>query len=143
MKKPLYILHKMMLGLFILLAVGMAQSQNTVRVIIPFNFTVARQNFSAGEYTLSQDRISRAMVLRNQEGQVLCHILTYSVETSAVSNSGKLVFHRYGGHYFLAQIWEAEERSGQQTIMSPVEIEMAKAQRSPGQQVALNVAPQH
>ncbi len=142
MKKPLYILHKMMLGMLVLLSVGIAQAQNTIRVTIPFNFTVGRQNLSAGEYTFNQDPISRAMVLRNQQGQVLSLILTYSVETGAASNSGKLLFHRYGGHFFLAQIWKAEEKSGQQLIMSPVEIEMAKAQHSSGQQVALNFAPQ-
>jgi len=142
MKKPLYVLHKMMLGMFILLAVGMAQAQSTVRVTVPFNFTVGRQNLSAGEYTFSQDRLSRAMVLRNQQGEVLSHVLIYSVETSEASNSGKLVFHRYGGHFFLAQIWEAEEKSGQQLIMSPLEVEMAKAQHSSGHQVALNFPPQ-
>jgi hypothetical protein len=143
MKQLFYILNKTMLGMFILLAVGMAQAQNTVTVTIPFNFTVGRQNLSAGEYTFRQDPFSRTMELRSQKGQVLSHILIYSAETSRASSSGKLVFHQYGGHYFLAQIWEAEQKSGQQLMMSPVEVEMSKAQQSPGRQIALNVAPQH
>jgi len=131
----------MFLGMFLLVAVGVGYTQNVVRVTIPFNFTAGRQSFSAGEYTFKTDPLFRTMVLRNQAGHIVSNIPTYSVESKAASNSGKLVFNRYGGRYFLAEIWGAESTSGRQLIMSPVEIEMANAQHSPGQQIALNLAP--
>lgn len=138
------ILHKMMLGMFVLLlAGGIGLAQSAVNVKIPFNFNIGAQRFSAGEYSLSplqQDR--RTMLLRDQKGQALTNFLTCSVESREVPSSGKLVFRQYGGRYFLAQIWKEGNVTGQEMIKSHAEIEMAKAESSSGQLVALNFAPQ-
>ena len=137
MKKYDCILH-MTLGLFVLLAVGMGHAQyssQTLRVKIPFNFSVERQTFSPGEYTL-KPLLQNAMLLRNQTGQALM-ILTIPLGSTEAPSSGKLIFNRYGGQYFLAQIWDAGEPVGRQVTKSPAEIEMAKKD-SPGQQIALS-----
>jgi hypothetical protein len=82
------------------------------------------------------------MVLRNQTGQALL-LWTNPVESKEASNSAKLVFNRYGGHYFLAQIWEAKNDARRQLAESRAEIEMAKAQQSPEQEIALNLVTPH
>jgi hypothetical protein len=143
MKRQGYTLHKTILGMLLVLAVGMAHAQiggDVLKVKIPFNFSVSKQTFPAGEYSL-KPLLPHTMLLRNQAGRVLTSIATNSVESSKVPNSVKLVFNGYAGQYFLAQIWKAGDSVGQELIKSPVEIEMAR-KHAPGQQVALQVVAQ-
>lgn len=138
MKRQGYTLHKTILGMLLVLAVSMAHAQiggDVLKVKIPFNFSVSKQTFPAGEYTL-KPLLPHTMLLRNQAGRVLTSIATNSVESSKVPNSVKLVFNGYAGQYFLAQIWKAGDSVGQELIKSPVEIEMA-TKYSSGQQIAL------
>ena len=140
MKRQGYILRKMILGMLVVLAAGMAHAQiggDVLKVKIPFNFSVGTQNFPAGEYSL-KPLLPHTMLLRNQSGQVQTSIATNSVESSEIPRSMKLVFNEYGGQYFLAQIWKAGDGTGQELIKSPAEIEMAK-KYAPGQQIALRV----
>ena len=128
MKRPGCILHTMMLSMFVLLgvAIGNAQYENQImKVKIPFDFSVGRQSFPAGEYTLKRS-LQHTMLLRNHRGQVLTNIATNSVESQEAPRSVKVVFNGYSGRYFLGEIWEAGNSNGQQVIKSPVEIEIAK-----------------
>jgi hypothetical protein len=143
MKKQGCILHKMMLGMFVLLAVGIGQAQYGVMVKIPFNFTVGTQRYSAGEYTLKPyGPYQHTVLLQTWTGQTPAFISINSVESREVPSSAKLVFHQYGARYFLAEIWNGNG-IGQQLTESRAEVEMAKAANSPGQMVALSFAPQH
>ena len=40
-------------------------------------------------------------------------VLTTRLQASATQEKGKLVFHRYGNRYFLAEIWTVGSRDGQ------------------------------
>jgi hypothetical protein len=127
MKRPGCILHMMILGMFVVLAAGIGNAQyehQTLKVTIPFDFSIGKQSFPAGEYNLKRS-LQHTMLLRSQ-GQVLASIATNSVESAEAPSSVKVVFNGYSGRYFLAQIWEAGNSNGQQLIKSPVEIEIAK-----------------
>jgi hypothetical protein len=140
MKKQGHILSRMILGMFLVLAVGMAHAQmggDVLEVKIPFNFRVGPQEFAAGEYSL-KPLLPHTMLLRNRAGQVLTSMATNSVESIEIQRSVKLVFNGYGGRYFLAQIWRADDNVGGELIKSSAEIEMAR-KHSPGQQIALRV----
>lgn len=140
MKRQSYILHKMILGMFVLLMVSMAHAQiggDVLKVKVPFNFSVGTQTFPAGEYSL-KPLLPHTMSLRNQAGQVLTSLGTNSVESTEVQRSVKLVFNGYDGHYFLAQIWKEGDNIGRELTKSPAEIEMA-TKYSPGQQIALRI----
>lgn len=140
MKRHGYILRKMILGMFAVLAVGMADAQiggEVLKVRIPFSFTAGTQTLPAGEYSL-KPLLPHTMLLRNQSGQVLTSIATNSIESTLVPRSVKLVFNGYGGQYFLAEIWRAGDSIGQELIKSSSEIEMARKHPS-GQQVALQI----
>jgi hypothetical protein len=69
MKRQNSILHKMMLGTFILLAVGIGNAQygQILDAKIPFDFSVGKQSFPAGNYTL-KPALNHTMLLRNQTG---------------------------------------------------------------------------
>ena len=140
MKSQGYILHKMILGMLLVLAVGRghAQYENQVlKVTIPFTFNVGTQTFPAGQYSL-RPLLQNTISLRNQAGQFLTNIGTNSVESREAPTTMKLVFNGYGGHYFLTQIWQAGDSIGREVVRSPVEIEMATKHPN-GQQIALLV----
>ncbi len=137
MKRQSCILHKMMLGVVVLLVVGMGHAQiggDVIKVKLPFNFSIGTQRFPAGEYSL-KPLLPNTMLLRNQAGQTLTSIATNSVESTEALGSTKLVFNSYGGQYFLRQVWRAGNGTGREMIKSPVEIEMAK-KYTPEQQIA-------
>jgi hypothetical protein len=142
MKKQGCILHKMILAMFLLLALGIGYAQDGIKVSVPFDFTVGKQTFPAGEYTVTPMPTSlNKMLLRNRAGEVLTFIQTNPAESRERVRSAKLVFNQYAGQYFLTQIWQAGTDFGQQLIKSSVEVEMARATRSPVQLVALSSAP--
>jgi hypothetical protein len=129
MKRPSHVLQLLMLSTFVLLAIGIGNAQygQILKVKIPFDFNVGKQNFPAGDYTLKQSTIQHTMLLRDDRGQVLISIGTNSVASNQPPEAPKLVFNGYsGGRYFLAQIWEQENNQGEQLVMSPVEIEVAR-----------------
>jgi len=132
--------RKMILGLFVLLAIGMGQAQiggDVIKVEIPFQFSVGAKTFSAGEYSL-KPLLPGTVLLRDQAGQVLTSIGTNSIESLQAPRTVKLVFNGYAGQYFLTQIWKAGDSTGREVIKSPTEVEMAR-KYSPGQQIALRV----
>jgi hypothetical protein len=145
MKRRGYFLNKLMLGMFLLVAVsvGYAQFENPiVNVTIPFNFNVGAQRFVAGQYDL-KPLLQHTITLRNQKGRALTNITSISVESMETPNSTTLVFHRYGEHYFLSQIWVAGDRIGREITKSPAEIELANVVGSTGELVALNAGFNH
>jgi len=132
--------RKMVLGLFVLLAIGMGQAQiggDVIKVEIPFQFSVGAKTFSAGEYSL-KPLLPGTVLLRDQAGQRLTSIGTNSIESLQAPRTVKLVFNGYAGQYFLTQIWNAGDSIGREVIKSPTEVEMAR-KYSPGQQIALRV----
>jgi hypothetical protein len=142
MKNMSCILHQIVLGMLVLLAVGVGQAQNespVLKVRIPFTFNVGKQTFPAGQYSL-RPLLQNTISLRDQAGQVLTNIGTNSVEASKAPTTVKLLFNEYGGQYFLAQIWQAGDGIGREVVRSSTEIEMAR-KYPPGQQIALRVVP--
>jgi hypothetical protein len=53
-------------------------------------------------------------------------VLGHSCESSKTPERSKLVFHRYGDRYFLAQIWVAGYNSGRELPKSRQEVEVAQ-----------------
>jgi hypothetical protein len=136
-------LSKLVLGVFALLAIGMADAQiggDVLKFKIPFDFSVGKQTFPSGDYSLRQ-LLPGTMQLRNHTGRVLTNVDTTSLESRAVPASVKLVFNGYGNSYFLAQIWQAGDNRGWQVIKSPAEIEFARKSAT-REQLAL-IMPNH
>jgi len=142
MKRQGCILHTVTLAMFVLLAVGMGHAQYQVRATIPFNFTIGTRTYPAGEYAFGSVPYSHGtLILLNRTAPGPAYIQTDSTDIRETPTSTKLVFNRYGARYFLSQIWRAGNQFGQQLNKSSAEIEMAKAEHSPAQLVAINVVP--
>jgi len=142
MKQQSRILHTLIFAMFVLLTAGIGAAQDGIKVAVPFNFVVGTQNFSAGDYTLRSFSYN-SKLLQTPNGQILTIItLPITVESSEARITAKLVFHQYGGMYFLSQIWDAGNPSGRQMLKSPIETQMAKSTQAPVQLVALASIPQ-
>jgi hypothetical protein len=102
-----------------------ALAQNwAVRATIPFDFTIGNQTLSAGEYRISINGPAMLRVARIN-GPEVAGVMTSS--TRGVENvSPRLIFHRYGKQYFLAEVWVGELNLGHQLLASPAELEIAR-----------------
>lgn len=122
MKKQLFAL----LGLGLLLATVSASAQTVMlKANVPFNFIVSGKTLPAGEYTIqSLSTIAKVLVLRGSEKSTDL-VMVNSCQSARPSDKSKLVFHRYGDRYFLAQIWTAGNSSGAEFKQSSREAELA------------------
>lgn len=104
-----------MLGLFFGLASASVQAQSTakMRVKIPFAFTAGQAKLKAGEYMIqrSPGKVILVLTAVNQPKDVFV-LVHYTVRRTERDLSGKLVFHRYGNDYFLAETWSSGEPTG-------------------------------
>jgi hypothetical protein len=140
MKRAGHTVSRIFVGVFLVLAAGSAHAQmasDVVDVKVPFAFNVGTQTFPAGEYSL-KPLVPHTMLLQNGAGQTLTNIQINSVESSEVQRATKLVFNGYGGRYFLAQIWRADDNIGGELIKSHAEMEVA-TKYAHGQKIALRV----
>ena len=86
---------------------------------IPFDFTVGSETLSAGRYNITNATPEGKIVKIEAAGESASVMrLTSRVGGGAAAESSKLVFHKYGNRYFLAEIWIAGEGQGQKLMKS-------------------------
>jgi hypothetical protein len=99
-----------------------AQSSNTMRSQVPFEFIVGNKTLPAGEYKVSSPLSNNAAVMiRSTDGENGVVRLTNSIGSNADTSQAKLVFHRYGDKYFLAEIWSGADSTGRVLLKSKQE----------------------
>jgi hypothetical protein len=101
----------LMLALAIMTAVVSANAQSRMKVVanIPFEFVVGNHTLAAGEY-LVQAATSGGVALAIQgsdNGESVVR-MAEPIEAMNKRRTARLVFHRYGQSYFLAQIWSGD-----------------------------------
>jgi hypothetical protein len=96
--------------------------QGTLRVNIPFDFTVANKKLPAGEYLIqrAQQTTGDTMIqISSRDARSNIFRATIPVTIEAPMEKGTLLFHRYGeNEYFLFQIWPAAATTGRSLIRS-------------------------
>jgi hypothetical protein len=116
-----------LLGAFVLVIAASLSAQSNgcpVRANIPFDFDAGSTQFSAGEYDVSaiDSQGALAIVGRDSESAL---VNSRRAQSSSPSASTKLIFHQYGGSYFLYQIWVEGESSGRELPKTKLEKELA------------------
>src|SRR5215471_11828924 len=96
------------------------ESQRLMKVNIPFAFSAENHSLPEGEYLV---RIVTA------DGKHTAIVNTLPNYAKSPSESSRLVFHRYGNEYFLAQVWTA----GQNVARNPMSSKRAMALASSGE----------
>ena len=98
-------------GFFALNAEAQTSAPQKIRANIPFAFNVGDKTLPAGVYTLAvvnpaSDR--KVLQIRSADGHASAIIQTTLIRAS-LADDAKLVFRRYGDHYFFAQAQMAGE----------------------------------
>ena len=116
-------------GLVLLLAVAAPLHAGSIlnhemTVSVPFGFIAGDKYLPAGDYSV-QVNPERGSVVLHQEGQSPLMLLTDRRESTTTPRLGKLVFKQYGAHFFLSEVWNQDNATGQALVPSAAEKEMA------------------
>ena len=99
----------LVVGLALVAGVNSANGQITSHAVtaeIPFDFVVGNKTLAAGRYMVSSATSDgQAIRIRNSDGKSGAFRLTIQVPEKSQKRNAKLVFHRYGQQYFLAEVW--------------------------------------
>ena len=97
---------------------------------VPFDFVAGSRQFPAGDYTVKSDLAAGAVLIRSEGEGPAAFILTFPAGENTDYSHAKLIFKRYGEHYFLSQVWPAGV-AGRELGKSRQEVELAKASSRP------------
>ncbi len=127
-------MKKNLLSLAMSLAVLMsaaAQAQTThMKLSAPFEFTAGNVQLPAGEYEVEAMGPwgGSTLSVHNVNSNAESVILSSSCKSKRPASDAKLVFHRYGQHYFLAEVWNRNSSLGHQIQINSRQTELAKHQ---------------
>jgi hypothetical protein len=95
-----------------------------VLVNVPFSFVVGKHQMQPGRYQVTPlaNGFLRMFDKENPANQLFLPV--HSVESRS-SKGARLVFHRYGATYFLAQVWNGNGDIGRELPKSKAEKEIA------------------
>ena len=99
--------------------------QGNIKADIPFDFTVGKARLSAGQYTIQRGTSHGSLKLSCEKSSVM--VLTYGGSTSSIPAHAKLVFHKYGDQYFLAQVWDEGSTTADNLMATKAERDASRA----------------
>ena len=127
-----------LLALALLAASQVVRAQEPLLVNIPFAFTAEKIMLPAGEYRvqkLSADSV--VLLIQRTDQSVAACVISQAAQADTKESQSKLVFHRYGDRYFLAEVWRAGELRGRQLPRSAMEKEQTLAREEAPDQVTI------
>ena len=115
MKKDMlkgFTIFTLMVALAIVTAVvsANAQSRNKVLANIPFEFVVGDKTLEAGAYAVrSATSEGETLLIQGTENGMSAMRMSDPTNQTKSRTHARLVFHRYGQSYFLAEVWDGEQ----------------------------------
>jgi hypothetical protein len=111
-------------GVALLAVTSVYAQESRILANVPFGFYAGSSLLPSGEYTV--DTAAPGVVrLRSADGKSSAMIQTIGVQTFGTPSDGKLVFNRYGGEYYLSQVWKPGDNTGREFQKTQREIEVA------------------
>jgi hypothetical protein len=104
------------------LTVSTGFAQDKVKANVPFAFEAGKVLLPAGIYTVSELG-NDAVVIRSRESGAAVTTQYYN-EEKLRAQSPKMVFHKCGDSYFLAEIWDGSGNAGMELPESKREREL-------------------
>jgi hypothetical protein len=102
-----------------------AQHSALMKIDVPFNFVAENQRMEAGQYTI-QPLLNGRLLIRSADGKVATTILSLPAPLQATATDSQVVFHRYGGDFFLAELWMQGQNTGREVLRGRKESELAR-----------------
>ena len=109
----------MIVAIALAMAVVSANAQSSRMVIsnVPFEFVVGEKILPAGEYRISNTG-GNALTIQTRDTGVLATRLTNDIQPRKDKRNARLIFRRYGQHYFLVEVWSGADSMGWQLLKS-------------------------
>lgn len=107
-----------------------SHAQTLIKADVPFSFCAGSGMLPAGEYSIGRIGIGSVLLLSSRTRGVEV-MLAKTTEERAGFDISKLVFHRYGDEYFLAEIWSSNDNSVRTLPVQRRERQLAKAGANP------------
>ena len=113
-------------GLMLTAAVVAANGQSTssnVTADIPFDFIVAGQTLPSGKYTVGPATSTSGtgtLKIRSRDGKSSAIRISNLVDERSQDRQARMVFHRYGQQYFLAEVYSGDN-FGRQLLQCKME----------------------
>lgn len=102
-------------------------SERLMKVNVPFAFGVEDRSLPSGEYTVFTVTPERSIRLVSADGKHSAVINTLPNYANEPSTNSRLVFHKYGSKYFLAQVWTAGQNVARNPLSSKKAMEIARS----------------
>jgi hypothetical protein len=124
---------------FLAVASAHAQTANKIKANIPFDFEAGVVKLKAGAYTIERIETNQIVLTSSDRKLEAFALAPKQLQRTRSDARGKLVFHRYGDLYFLAEVWVsrytdgngfypsgAERRAGKELAKSKAKPEMTE-----------------
>jgi hypothetical protein len=111
-----------------LLLSAAAQAQTTqLKVMVPFEFIAGNVQLPAGEYEVTSAGSwgGPTLLVRNVNSKGGSFVVSFSCSSKKPAADAKLVFHRYGQQYFLAEVWNRNSSLGNQIRVNSRQTQLA------------------
>lgn len=104
----------MIFVLALIVSVPMTQAQARARASVPFDFSLDQKSMPAGAYEISSlnDRVLVVRNLETRQAQLMIESMHVALSQASAAPHAKLVFHKYGDQYFLAEVWDGQSTIG-------------------------------
>jgi len=113
-----------------------AQDATKLKVNVPFSFHVGQTAMPAGIYTVQNGKVANGILtMQSDSGAGGVHIGTIPNSASRPPVSGKLVFHKYEGEYFLSEVWTPNSTTIATLRKTPKEAELVAKGKNPDQTI--------
>jgi hypothetical protein len=120
-----------MMALTAMASTRVAQAQELLVVNIPFDFVAGSMTLPAGQYSIQVASPEQTLLLIDRKNGVASGFMnTNPVAKTEIQTESKMIFNRYGDHYFLSEVWTAGHSRGRQLLKSAREKEMAQMAKS-------------
>lgn len=91
---------------------------------VPFPFMVSGHALPPGKYIVTPIGETNLRIYGDKQSVVF---QTHNTSGKSPEGIGKVVFHRYGGAYFLSEVWVPATSTGRQLFTSQAEKELAQS----------------
>ena len=123
-------MKKQWVGIAILgLALGMSARASAqaggVTARVPFKFSVAGRTFAAGDYRIDIGS-QHVTVVSLSDGRAVAIALANKASGKDAGKTGRVVFHCYREHCFLAEVWSPKADDGRQLVATRSEKDAAR-----------------
>jgi hypothetical protein len=113
--------HLLRLSMIAALVAGASQAENYYAEV-PFDFQVGNKTAQAGQYVVDPSANPAFVAIKSPEEVFL--VMTTIGNSLDYAGTGKLVFHRYGNRYFLAEVWSRGGDAVRKLPVTPQEREL-------------------